>query len=552
MKKVFIVCVLMALSLSVSAQLAWDTEFAQSDFNNALNTSPYSDECVVALPQVGIAEKLYFSWQGASNGTITIYQSPDHNNWQQIFSAEGNTIATAKADSAILSTSTRYIKFAASGFTAAAISKIRVSELKSLSVGLEEWEPAAAMVDDPVATKNVTVSWTNIVASVTSTDPHFSASVETVGQKNLIDQKTTITLFYSHEEAGSHSGEIIISGEGREARIAVSGTTSKYDQTLAWPQTLTECIATDELSFNAYASSGLEVVYQTSDPAIAEVEGNVLRIHSSGTITITATQPGNYKYNAANSEQKTLVIHKADPTISLSVDDITYGQHLSEAVLHELIGAVPGTLTWLNIDADTLLNADIIAPERLRMDTYSAVENRTETQLLDIWVEKSVLEKKIARANMRPILLAGATANYSKLLANGQTKAIGFLTVQMPLSAFWSERRVYNWKKIEEQKALDFRQDKRELITLQIQDAYDNLESTYKQTQIASKSIVRAEENLRINREHYRAGLTNMTVLLDAQRQQQQALTQYNSAVSEYLQAKTRYLILTGRRTYRQ
>ena len=205
-----------------------------------------------------------------------------------------------------------------------------------------------------------------------------------------------------------------------------------------------------------------------------------------------------------------------------------------------------------DIDIDTLLNADIIAPERLRMDTYSAVENRTETQLLDIWVEKSVLEKKIARANMRPILLAGATANYSKLLANGQTKAIGFLTVQMPLSAFWSERRVYNWKKIEEQKALDFRQDKRELITLQIQDAYDNLESTYKQTQIASKSIVRAEENLRINREHYRAGLTNMTVLLDAQRQQQQALTQYNSAVSEYLQAKTRYLILTGRRTYRQ
>ena len=391
MKKVFIVCALMALSLSVSAQLAWDTEFVQSDFNNAqtvisktenvswsngvfgalahleigkvvipiplMNTSPYSDECVVALPQVGIAEKLYFSWQGASNGTITIYQSPDHNNWQQIFSTEGNTIATAKADSAILSTNTRYIKFAASGFTAAAISKIRVSELKSLSVGLEEWEPAAAMVDDPVATKNVTVSWTNIVASVTSTDPHFSASVETVGQKNLIDQKTTITLFYSHEEAGSHSGEIIISGEGREARIAVSGTTSKYDQTLAWPQTLTECIATDELSFNAYASSGLEVEYQTSDPTIAEVEGNVLRIHSSGTITITATQPGNYKYNAANSEQKTLVIHKADPTISLSVDDITYGQHLSEAVLHELIGAVPGTLTWLNIDADTLLNA---------------------------------------------------------------------------------------------------------------------------------------------------------------------------------------------------
>ena len=386
MKKIFILCAFAVLSLSLSAQLAWDTEFKQADFNNAQTVisktenvswnngvfglgahlaigkiiiigNAYNDECVIALPQIGIAQKLYFAWQGASNGTITVYQSPDHNNWQQVFSTEGNTIASNKADSAVLSTSTRYIKFAATGRTAAAFSNIRVSELKSLSVGIEEWEPAAAMVDDPVATKNVTVSWTNIVASVTSTDPHFSASVETIGQKNLVDQKTTITLFYSHEEAGTHSGEIIISGEGREARIAVSGTTSKYDQTLSWPQTLSECIATDELSFNAFTSSGLEVVYQTSDPAIAQVEGNILRIYSSGTITITATQPGNYKYNAANSIEKTLLIHKANPTISLSVEDITYGQPLNEAVIHELIGQVPGSLSWLNIAPDTILDA---------------------------------------------------------------------------------------------------------------------------------------------------------------------------------------------------
>ena len=35
---------------------------------------------------------------------------------------------------------------------------------------------------------------------------------------------------------------------------------------------------------------------------------------------------------------------------------------------------------------------------------------------------------------------------------------------------------------------------------------------------------------------------------LDAQRQWQQSLTARNAAISEYLQAKTRYLILTGRR----
>jgi outer membrane protein TolC len=164
-------------------------------------------------------------------------------------------------------------------------------------------------------------------------------------------------------------------------------------------------------------------------------------------------------------------------------------------------------------------------------------------------VEKSVLERKIAAADMLPILAVGATASYSKFTTSDWNKRVmGFVTVQVPLSSLWSERHEYKRKKIEEQKSLDFRQDKREMISLQIQDAYDNLVSTYKQTQVAQKSIARADENVRINREHYREGLTTMTALLDAQRQQQQAMSQYNSAVSEYLQAKTKYLILTGRR----
>jgi outer membrane protein TolC len=201
-----------------------------------------------------------------------------------------------------------------------------------------------------------------------------------------------------------------------------------------------------------------------------------------------------------------------------------------------------------DIDVDTLVDTRIIDPELLRMDIGQAVENRTETQLLDIWVEKSVLERQIAKASMLPIVGLGGSFNYSKFLSEGQTKAVGFIGMQMPISTFWSERHKYKWKKVEEQKAIDFRKDKRELITLQVQDAYDNLTSSYRQTQIAEKSRLKADENLRIHREYYRNGLTNMSILLDAQRQQQQAMTQYNAAVSEYLQAKTRYLILTGRR----
>ncbi len=203
-----------------------------------------------------------------------------------------------------------------------------------------------------------------------------------------------------------------------------------------------------------------------------------------------------------------------------------------------------------DIDVDMTFDADIVAPETLMMSTQNAIDNRTETQLLDIWVEKSVLERKIAKANMLPVVMIGGRAGYSKLLSKWDSNVLGIVGVQIPISPFWSEKHEYKRKKIEEQKAIDFRKDNLEMMSLEIQDAYDNLESTYRQTQIAEKSVTRAEENLRICREHYRGGLSTMTVLLDAQRQQQQALTQRHSAISEYLQAKTRYLIVTGRNTY--
>ena len=118
MKKIFSIVALLAITLSASAQLAWDTEFTKSDYENAqtvisqtenvsydnptlglggglklgkivvsipfIGGDPYEDECVIALSQTGIADSLSFAWQGASGGSISAYQSPDHNNWSLV------------------------------------------------------------------------------------------------------------------------------------------------------------------------------------------------------------------------------------------------------------------------------------------------------------------------------------------------------------------------------------------------------------------------------------------------------------------------------------
>ena len=273
-----------------------------------------------------------------------------------------------------------------------------------------------------------------------------------------------------------------------------------------------------------------------TDKTLAAVEKELENIHQDAV---------NIWENGIVNKNDVLSVELMQDQLSALRIKVDNGTKLLRRALAQYIGMADE-----DIDIDTTLNKEIIAPEQLAVSTTTALENRSETRLLDMLVEKSVLDRKIAKADMLPTLAIGATASHSKMLADWNTRVIGFAALRVPLSAFWSEHHEYKRKKIEEQKANDFRRDKRELITLQIQDAYDNLQSTYKQTQIAEKSIIRAEENLHINREYYREGLTTMSVLLDAQRQQQTALTQRATALCEYLQAKTKYLVLTGRRQY--
>ena len=426
------------------AQLAWDTEFSSDDFNNALTVisksanvsfseglfgiggglslgkitliSAYEDECVIALSQTGIAEKLYFSWYGGSNGMLSVYQSPDHNNWSQVFTTEGNTISTAKADSVMLATNTRYIKFAATGHTAAVFKSIRVSELKSLAVSTDEWPFGSAMVDDAEAVKTVTVSWTNIVASVSATDPHFAVSLNTVGQKNLINQTTALTVSYLHNEAGVHSGYIVIAGEGKQVRIVVSGSTSKYNQTLTWNQTLGECRTTDRVVLNAFASSGLEVQYHSSDSAVAYVADSELVIRGSGSVALTAVQPGNYKYNATESLTKQLVIHKTDPVVAAEAGNLVYGQTLQDAVLTETVGKVPGVLSWLGIKVDTVLNAGDYTLTLLFTPADTSIYNTADLPVA-LTVDKA--PQVIVWTGQDTALVVGAEVQSTAVLSSG-------------------------------------------------------------------------------------------------------------------------------------
>ena len=79
------------------------------------------------------------------------------------------------------------------------------------------------------------------------------------------------------------------------------------------------------INLTATASSGLPVTFTSSDPSIAEVNGSVLTVKDTGTVSITASQGGDATYAPAPDVTQSL-------TITKQAQEITFGS-LSDTLL---------------------------------------------------------------------------------------------------------------------------------------------------------------------------------------------------------------------------
>ena len=87
----------------------------------------------------------------------------------------------------------------------------------------------------------------------------------------------------------------------------------------------------DAITYNEYennqltvsvtgGSTGGDVTYESSDPAVISVTGNVLTVHKSGTATITATMAGDETYVEV-SDSVTVAVRKADQDLGIDAGD---------------------------------------------------------------------------------------------------------------------------------------------------------------------------------------------------------------------------------------
>ncbi|SHF37050.1 TolC family protein [Pedobacter caeni] len=177
-----------------------------------------------------------------------------------------------------------------------------------------------------------------------------------------------------------------------------------------------------------------------------------------------------------------------------------------------------------------------------------ATAARPEIQMLNKAVEIQELQSKILNADRKPtvalsangLYAAGKKINFSNG-NNGMASFYGLLSVNIPIFD-WGNRK----QKVKEQQFKASAQrleldEAKETINLEIQHSYLELKQSLQQIGLSQKSLVQAEENLRLNNDRFKAGTVIGQDVLEAQVLWQQALSDIIDAKTAFKLSESRY-----------
>ena len=181
-----------------------------------------------------------------------------------------------------------------------------------------------------------------------------------------------------------------------------------------------------------------------------------------------------------------------------------------------------------------------------KQDHSQALLTTAEYQLLNKQVEATKLQRKMEIGKNLPTLGIGAGYNYHNLLDNNHSFGMVFATVSVPISDWWGGSHAIKRKKIAQQQAEEQLADNSQLLKIRMQNAWNNVEESRQQLLITQRSIEQAEENLRLNRNYYKAGTSKMSDLLEAQLLYQQSLDHRTDAFADYQNKLLEYRQATG------
>lgn len=153
---------------------------------------------------------------------------------------------------------------------------------------------------------------------------------------------------------------------------------------------------------------------------------------------------------------------------------------------------------------------------------------RPELAILDAQAEMATQQVYLVRAEMLPQV--GLLAKYgylngiefnNKTLFEGWNFA-GGITVNIPLYHFGEHVNKIKAAKIREEQARLERENKGEMMMLELMQAANNYDEARMEVQLTAKSLEQAEANVKLSKQQYEAGFETLSDYLEAQAQWQQ------------------------------
>ena len=184
-------------------------------------------------------------------------------------------------------------------------------------------------------------------------------------------------------------------------------------------------------------------------------------------------------------------------------------------------------------------------PTAFYHDSKTAVAQRNESQLLNLSLQAEKLKKKMTLGEALPSLMVGGSTSYHTILKNSKPNAMVFALLQVPITDWHKTSIKLKKHNLVTEIAENDRRNYTEMMELQTNQAWFNLEQSWLRINMAQTALNDAEANLKITSDYYEAGLVSLSDLLEAQTQLKHSHDELSDSRVEYQINLVKYKQLT-------
>ena len=223
--------------------------------------------------------------------------------------------------------------------------------------------------------------------------------------------------------------------------------------------------------------------------------------------------------------------------------DLDNGIALMKMLLGQYIGR--GLNTQFDI-AEVVPDSVPQYPSDIYIPAEYALRSTNDYKLLVEDIKAKKLEKRIEIGRNLPSVAVGAGWYYHDVLRQNHNFGALMVTVTVPLTAWWGGSHAIKRKSIALENARLQFDDLSQKIELEMQDKWNDLTAAHRKMEIAAEGIGQSNENLRLNKLYYEAGMSTITDLLEAEASHKETIDNYIAAYGAFRVARAAYLITTA------